>query len=546
MKITIYDGRTNKEKKSLSRFKENVFSARFRQDGRMIVCGNEKGLVQTIDVKTKTCLRQLKGHVGPVHTTGYTLDNINVYSAGDDCSFRYWDVSTASPLVTIENAHKDYIRCSAIGPANSGMNGIIATGSYDHTVKLWDVRTLGLGASSLDDDLDYGMDGEGADGDDLDENESVDLEAEFDAMETGSDDDNDDENGDVDEEEEGEAGTDGHSNGTTAAASGTAFASSSGSKDGSLCTVDHGEPVTAVSFLPGGGTLVTAGGNTCKVWDIVGGGKLIQSFSSHQKLITSLQVDGSGSRLLTAGLDGLVKVHEIGTYKVTHTMHFPGQIFALGLPVDNSKVAVGSTDGTLRIHQRQVRLHESTLESRDADMFRSSSYRYFLRGRGSDAVSMDVTLPAKKRKKYSAFDTALKSFAHGKALDAALESNSPRTIVSVLEELISRSALLPAIRGRDAESLTPLVSFLNTYIAHPRYASICGDVTDALIDEYASLLGTSPELDALFERISRKIKQEVKLGKTMLQIQGSLDLLMAAASNGGSADSLSGPIVATF
>jgi U3 small nucleolar RNA-associated protein 15 len=54
--------------------------------------------------------------------------------------------------------------------------------------------------------------------------------------------------------------------------------------------------------------MLTAGGTSLKLWDIVGGGRLLDTISAHQKLITAVTLDGTGSRLLSAGLDGLVKV----------------------------------------------------------------------------------------------------------------------------------------------------------------------------------------------------------------------------------------------
>lgn len=53
---------------------------------------------------------------------------------------------------------------------------------------------------------------------------------------------------------------------------------------------------------------LTAGGNEIKVWDMLGGGKLLHTFSSHLKNITGITFDGTGSRLLSCGLDGHVKV----------------------------------------------------------------------------------------------------------------------------------------------------------------------------------------------------------------------------------------------
>lgn len=48
---------------------------------------------------------------------------------------------------------------------------------------------------------------------------------------------------------------------------------------------------------------IATGSNVVKVWDVLAGGRLLASFSNHQKTITSLCFDGSYRRLLSAGLD---------------------------------------------------------------------------------------------------------------------------------------------------------------------------------------------------------------------------------------------------
>jgi U3 small nucleolar RNA-associated protein 15 len=60
-------------------------------------------------------------------------------------------------------------------------------------------------------------------------------------------------------------------------------------------------------------TLLTthAGGDTVKVWDVLGSGQLLHSFSNHAKTITCLTVSPDATRLLSASLDGHVKVHDL-------------------------------------------------------------------------------------------------------------------------------------------------------------------------------------------------------------------------------------------
>ena len=62
--------------------------------------------------------------------------------------------------------------------------------------------------------------------------------------------------------------------------------------------------------------LATASGNTMSVWDILSGGRVLQTVCAHSKTITSLCADASGSHLLSASLDHMVKVYELRRYKV--------------------------------------------------------------------------------------------------------------------------------------------------------------------------------------------------------------------------------------
>jgi WD40 repeat protein len=54
-----------------------------------------------------------------------------------------------------------------------------------------------------------------------------------------------------------------------------------------------------------------AGSDTIKVWDVVGGCRLVHSFSNHAKTITALALDAEGTRILSASLDSHVKVYDV-------------------------------------------------------------------------------------------------------------------------------------------------------------------------------------------------------------------------------------------
>lgn len=55
----------------------------------------------------------------------------------------------------------------------------------------------------------------------------------------------------------------------------------------------------------------------CQVWDLLGGGggRLLHTLANHQKTVTCLALDGTGSRLLTGGLDRHVKIYNLENFK---------------------------------------------------------------------------------------------------------------------------------------------------------------------------------------------------------------------------------------
>ena len=525
-RVAVYDAKSNKERRNLSKFKDVVYSGSFREDGALLVAGTGKGLVQVVDVANKATLRAFKGHRGPVHVAQFAPDATKILSAGDDRSIRCWDMPSGGCVTTIEHAHEDYIRCAHTSPATPH---IWATGSYDHTAKVWDTRAL-MGAKAEDEEEEDGEDGaevegEGEEADeaaaaaDDDEDEQQDEEM----GEAGSDADNNSEDG---EDENDASGSDGDSDGdgssnsessdddssddeegddqmdggdddddapTASRRASSAVSSSSSSNNNSnssssstaspslpglLLAVDHGEPITQVLLLPGGSSLLTAGGNSVKQWDIVGGGRLVHSFSAHQKLITGMCLDGSGTRLLTSGLDGLVKVHELGTWAVLHSMHYDAPVISLAASPDNTRLVAGCGDGSLVVKQRKVKVADLVRETKQARVLRGGSYRYFLRGQGSAAASDDVRVSGGRKVKLAAYDVHLKAFSYRAALDAALLSGSDITVTSMFEELIARRGLSTALSGRDDDSLEPVLTFLLRHISDPRFTPLLLDVTN--------------------------------------------------------------------
>ena len=76
----------------------------------------------------------------------------------------------------------------------------------------------------------------------------------------------------------------------------------------------------------------------------------------------------------------------------------------------------------------------------------AATYRYFIRGQSDKAAADDFKVSQQKRIQLKAYDKLLKSFQYREALDAAISTDRPEVVSSIVEELAARSGL-PAALG---------------------------------------------------------------------------------------------------
>jgi U3 small nucleolar RNA-associated protein 15 len=96
-----------------------------------------------------------------------------------------------------------------------------------------------------------------------------------------------------------------------------------------------GAPIEDILAFPSGGVGVSVGGPILRVWDL-NMGKCVRALSNHQKTVTCAAFDGSKGRVLTGGLDMMVKVYDVEEWKVVHTMRYPAPILSLAVSVSIS------------------------------------------------------------------------------------------------------------------------------------------------------------------------------------------------------------------
>ncbi|KAF9652243.1 WD40 repeat-like protein [Thelephora ganbajun] len=465
-RVQIYAPRTQKVTKTISRFKDVARSGNIRSDGKLVIAGDDTGLVQIFDMNSRAILRTLDSHKQPVHVTKFSaLDHTQVLSCSDDNTVKLWDVPSQSAITTFAS-HTDYVRS---GQFSTSSPHLLLTGSYDGTVRLFDSR-------------------------------SGEAEMIF---------------------------------GRQHAATSTTT------------------PVEQVLMFPSGTVVLSSAGPILRVWDLVAGGKCIRAMSNHQKTVTSLAFNGNASRLLTGSLDHMVKVYDVGTYKVVHTMRYPAPILSLAISLDDSHIAAGMSDGTLSVRRRQAKPSEAATSEFEIPLaaLKAGTFNSFLgmlpnigqghvKQKGKSKPMGDVDefrIEARRKKKLREYDELLKSFKYSAALDSILRKQVPPTTkFAVIQELVHRDGLRSALAGRDDVLLEPVLALLVKYVHDPRFGELVCDVGSLVIEMYTPVLGQSPLIDSWFIRLRKKISLEIKFQQELMKTKGALDMLFTSVALAGS------------
>lgn len=296
-RVALYSARSNRSRHALSRFGDAAFGGVYRADGKLMAAADGSGRLLVFDVARRNLLRSFRGHGAAAKAVEW-MGNTALVSGSDDKSVRRWSLPTEDEADR-RDGHADYVRALAGSPSSVDL---WASGSYDHTVRLWDWRM-----------------------------------------------------------------------------------------PKAIAVLQHDGPVNALRMARGGGLLFAAAGNSVSVWDVMGGGRLVHSFSNHQKMITSLAVDATGQRLLTASLDGHVKVHSTSDYQVLHSMRLPAGVLALGIAPDDAKLCAALEDGSLLIRKR-VSKDAAQKEKRRTDKLRGGTYSFFTRGKNALPTQGDMVV----------------------------------------------------------------------------------------------------------------------------------------------------------
>ncbi|CAL5208950.1 unnamed protein product [Lathyrus oleraceus] len=341
-------------------------------------------------------------------------------------------------------------------------------------------------------------------------------------------------------------------------------------RDSSKSAMDfnHGCPVEDVVFLPSGGIIATAGGNSVKLWDLIGGGKLLYSMESHNKTVTSICVGRVGKdsgdesnqyRIMSVGLDGYFKVFDYGSMKVTYSMRFPAPLLSVGYSPDCSTRVIGTSNGIIYAAKRKIKgteiketeIEETEIggtekrkikkaedsafwrirpvESNEKRVLTSNYYRYFQRGQGEKPSEGDYLVMRPKKVKLTAHDKLLNKFRHGEALVCVLEGKNPGYVVAVMEELVSRKKLLRCVSDLDLVNLELLLAFLHKYCTVPKYSRLLLGLANKVVEIRADDIRASEVLKQHIRNLKSTVEAEIRIQQSLQEIQGIISPLLRIA-----------------
>ncbi|MFC9928778.1 trypsin-like peptidase domain-containing protein [Streptomyces sp. NPDC127190] len=285
--------------------------------------------------------RRLAGHTQPVTSVAFSRNGRILATGSYDHTVRLWDITTGRHLRTL-TGHTAKVEAVAFSPDGH----TLATGSDDNTARIWDtttgkrIRTL-TGHKDWVTSVAFSPDGRTVATGSLDSTARLWDPATGRTLRTFV----------------------GHSNSVEAVAfnpKGPTLAT--GSDDNTARIWDlttgkhirtltgHTDVVESVAFSPNGRTLATGSyDDTAVLWDVASG-KIRTTLSGHTDIVWSVAFSPNGRTLATASADHTARLWDVTTGAVRATLlGHTSTVYTAAFSPDGSTLATGSTDHSVRL-----------------------------------------------------------------------------------------------------------------------------------------------------------------------------------------------------
>ena len=276
-------------------------------------------------------------------------------------------------------------------------------------------------------------------------------------------------------------------------------------------------------------------GQNVKIWDLLGGGKLLTTLPHHHKTVTSVTVSRNGKCLVTGALDRQVIWTDLSTFRQVYSKPCSSSVMSVALGGEDDYLVVGMLDGLIQIHKRKEEKMEDGMMVNSRRYQRAKNHKYLQYTQYTPSIGDQVVTDGNIKDVELKHDYLLRKFEYSKALDMVLKPfvarKKPEYTYSLLMELVRREGLVRAVAGREERQLCLLLQFLNRYLADSRFSRLCIYVSNILIDLYLPHHGMSSRVDNLFREMMRKLDREVNYIETLMELTGAVDVVLTSANN---------------
>ena len=489
-RVQLFDQKSfTKAQRTLSSFKYGCAGAVFRSDGRLLAAGNgSRAVVYDVSDRaersTSNFLRTFRGHTAKVNAVCWARDKVQLLSCSDDMTARTWDLATNACVAKL-HGHTDYVRCCATSPSTSQL---WLTGSYDHTVKLWDVRQWAAAAASGSAAADHPASAS------LTLAHGAPVESVVWLKKSGS---------------------------LIASAGGNVvkiWDLAAGTAKPVATLSNHQKTITSLWVDEVGQRLISGGlDGFVKIYSLEGGSYDVLHGIKFASPVLSVALSEARNALVVGTASGGLEVRRRARRAEAAAAVTTRDV---GRPVAS----------TVAIFDRSVNGAATKVAqaAAAAEPPRGGTQAFFNRGKRTRPSESDLVSGPKQRKvRLQPHDEMLRKFRYADALDAALATKEPRIVVSVLQELQHRDGVDIALRSRDEEELEPIMLFLIRYMTNPRYSRELLRTANHVLNLYAHTLGRSgaPSNDQLASRLHRRVLAEIALQQRLGRLLGAVELV---------------------